>query len=148
LNRDFWEMVEIFDTHLDDKVSQPYKEQPLAQHWARVAKVDEEAGEAIAELILATGQNPRKAMDDAAWDRLLGELADTALTAIYAIQHFTKDAERTAGIVLGKARYHGERAGLIEPVKPEQPPKPPVTDLMAALEASLGRAIADRQAKP
>jgi hypothetical protein len=35
------------DLWLDDAVSDSYKEQPLAQDWARIAKIAEEAGEAI-----------------------------------------------------------------------------------------------------
>jgi len=92
-------VVEAVDEHLDEKVSSVYKEQPLAQHWARVAKEKEEQGEAIAELILATGQNPRKPEDQAAYERLLDELADRALTSIYAIQHFTKDTRVTREVL-------------------------------------------------
>ena len=71
-------------------------------------KVVEEAGEAINALIGISGQNPRKGkysdMDD-----LIGELADVALTGIYAIQHFTKDGDRTLSAILEKARYHKSR---------------------------------------
>ena len=37
-------VVERFDAWLDAKVSDIYKDQPLAQDWARVAKISEEAG--------------------------------------------------------------------------------------------------------
>lgn len=87
-------------THwLDDGVSDLYGAQPLAQHWARVAKTSEEAGEAIEALIAWSGQNPRKPRVDDFVGRakLLDELADVALTAILAIQHFTKDADQTMG---------------------------------------------------
>lgn len=94
--------IEIIDLWLDDKVSPIYKEQPLAQDWARVCKGDEEKGESIAELILATGQNPRKPQDPEANERLLKELADRAITNILAIQHFTKDAFKTEQIVQDK----------------------------------------------
>ncbi len=46
--------VAAVDAWLDDKVGQDYKDQPLAQDWARVCKETEEKGESIAELILAT----------------------------------------------------------------------------------------------
>ena len=88
------EVVRDADVWLDGDVSRPYKGQPLAQHWARVAKVAEEVGEAIEALIGVTGQNPRKGVCADEGD-LLAELADTALTAILAIQHFTKDAGQT-----------------------------------------------------
>lgn len=107
-----WEMVELFDKHLDEGVAEAYKEQPLAQDWARVAKVVEEAGEAVQALIAFTGQNPRKGVYGSQ-DELLDELADTALTAIYAIQHFTKDQYVTAGRIIAKAEYHGRRVGIL-----------------------------------
>lgn len=55
-----WQTIRDADEWLDGSVSHYYKLEPLAQDWARVAKVSEEVGEAIAELIAATGQNPRK----------------------------------------------------------------------------------------
>src|SRR5215469_14711055 len=89
------EGIRVADIWLDEKVSQDYLDSPLAQHWARVAKVTEEHGEAIDALIRWTGQNPRKPLDMSAKHEMLSELADTALTAILAIQHFTKDAKET-----------------------------------------------------
>lgn len=103
------DIVTRVDEVLDKKVSDIYKEQPLAQDWARVAKITEEAGEAIAELILATGQNPRKGIDAHAHKRLLQELADTAMTAVYAIQHFTKDADVTEQYMIDAQIKHESR---------------------------------------
>jgi hypothetical protein len=105
------EIVQAVDYILDDKVSQIYKDQPLAQDWARVTKIGEELGEAIQELILFTGQNPRKSIDSKAYDRLLAELADTAMTGIYAIQHFTKDIRKTTQIMDAAQYKHAERLG-------------------------------------
>lgn len=96
-------IVTRVDQILDSLVSDKYQDQPLAQDWARVAKVTEEIGEAIAELILFTGQNPRKSQDSQAYERLLMELADTSMTAVYAIQHFTKDVQLTA-LIMKKAQ--------------------------------------------
>jgi len=105
-------IVEYVDRILDDNVSALYRNEPLAQDWARVAKVIEEAGEAIAELISYTGQNPRKPHgDSAAYMRMLAELADTAMTPIYAIQHFTKDVELTTGYLIAAQARHYERLG-------------------------------------
>ena len=94
------EVIEKVDQWLDEGVNSQYTEQPLAQDWARVAKVIEELGEAVSEMILFTGQNPRKGIDSDAYDRLLAELGDVALTAVLAIQHFTKNIERTAEIII------------------------------------------------
>lgn len=90
--------VAFIDQWLDDGVAGHYP--AMAQDWARVAKIAEETGEAVSELIAATGQNPRKGEPDPdARERLLVELADVALTAILAIQHFTKDTDTTGWLV-------------------------------------------------
>ena len=101
-------LVEWMDDDLDSNVSAVYLKQPLAQDWARVAKVTEEAGEAVDALIGMTGQNPRKGTYGSPTE-LADELADTALTAMYALQHFTKDRDETMKIVLERARYHKQR---------------------------------------
>src|SRR5215468_1460850 len=91
------EGIRTADLWLDECVSPEYKDQPLAQHWARVAKTKEEKGEAVEKLILWTGQNPRKLRSPAAKHDMLSELADEAMTAILAIQHFTKNTGETDG---------------------------------------------------
>jgi hypothetical protein len=92
------------DTWLDERVGVAYLDDygytNLAQDWARIAKIQEELGEAIAELILWTGQNPRKGKRPEAREKMLKELADTALTAILAIQHFTKDTADTETLLV------------------------------------------------
>jgi NTP pyrophosphatase (non-canonical NTP hydrolase) len=123
-----WQEVREIDKWLDGDVAMAYQHQPLAQDWGRVAKIAEELGEAleamteaateedyarlsamykalgraISALILSTGQNPRKPLDPEAFGAMLDELADVAMTAILAIQHFTKDTEATRDIVMGK----------------------------------------------
>lgn len=106
------DIVVKVDTILDEQVASIYKGQPLAQDWARVAKVAEELGEAIAELILETGQNPRKGADSGAYLRLLNELADTSMTGVYAIQHFTKDVALTEHIMRTAQSKHLTRLEL------------------------------------
>lgn len=78
------------DTWLDEYVSQTYKDQPLAQDWARIAKIGEELGEVVDAYIAYTGQNPRKPAPGAMGD-VMKELTDVAYTAILAMLHFTKD---------------------------------------------------------
>lgn len=102
-------LVESVDFILDRDCGPMYHEQPLAQDWARVCKRDEEHGEAVAELILATGQNPRKGQDDKAARRLLEELADRAMTSVYAMQHFAKDTEVVNNTMLLVMDRHYER---------------------------------------
>lgn len=103
------DQIEDIDFWLDSAVADTYQGQPLAQHWARVAKATEEVGEAIDALIAWTGQNPRKPQRDEAFGELLSELADVALTGIYAIQHFTKDTDKTLRLVAERLAYHHER---------------------------------------
>lgn len=102
------QLVIWMDDDLDGEVADRYYEQPLAQDWARVAKAGEEAGEAIDALIGVTGQNPRKG-EYGSYNDLLNELADVALTGLYAIQHFTKNGDETLDTLMRRARYHRER---------------------------------------
>jgi NTP pyrophosphatase (non-canonical NTP hydrolase) len=96
---EYWPpLIEVIDDWLDCHGATTYQDQPLAQDWARVAKVAEETGEAIDRLIAMTGQNPRKGVCGTR-EELLGELADVALTAILAMQHFTKDSTETFRIL-------------------------------------------------
>ena len=102
------DLIEWMDADLDGNVATEYKSQPAAQDWARVAKVCEEAGEAIDALIGVTGQNPRKGVYSD-WDLLFDELCDVALTGLYALhalQHFTKSADETTDRLIMRARYH------------------------------------------
>jgi hypothetical protein len=96
-----WQIVRQADIWLDDAVSADYQNQPLAQDWARVAKMSEEIGEAIAELISMTGQNPRKPRDSQAYVKFLKEMGDAVITGILGIQHFTKDTELTQEVING-----------------------------------------------
>ena len=94
--------VQAIDEWLDKGVEHmDYGLQPMAQDWARISKVAEELGEAISAFIGATGQNPRKGITNDG-NEVLEELADTAMTAILAIQHFTKDTDTTATILTDK----------------------------------------------
>jgi len=89
-----WPAVEYIDAWLDAAVSADYRDQPLAQDWARTCKVIEELGEAIERLIKFTGQNPRKPSENpqAEWEEFMGEMADVVFTAIFCMQHFAKDS--------------------------------------------------------
>jgi hypothetical protein len=104
------QIVHDVNEWLDAEVGQAYKDQPLALDWLRVAKDSEEKGESIAELILATGGNPRKGSDPEASGRLLKELADRVITPVFAIQHFTQDEQRTWAVVAAGFARAAERA--------------------------------------
>ena len=81
--------VESINAWLDDvNVRTPHEDS------MRVMKVGEEYGEAVAAYIGMTGQNPRKGITHTETDLLL-ELADVAITALCAIQHFTGDQALT-----------------------------------------------------
>ena len=77
----------------------------------RVLKLVEEAGEAAAAYIGMVGQNPRKGVTHSL-DDLLGELADVAITALCAIQHFTRDAAATRAAITDKTERIVTRSGI------------------------------------
>lgn len=67
----------------------------------RVMKIGEEFGEAVAAYIGMTGQNPRKGFTHSRHD-LMMELADVAVAALAAIQHFTQSSAFTKAILASK----------------------------------------------
>lgn len=106
------EIVQIVDAWIDANVGRAYQADSLGQDWARIAKVNEEIGEAIAEFILLTGQNPRKPQDTSP-ERVrafLLEMADAAMTIVYGMQHFTKDVLLTEYYLSQAQAKHFERA--------------------------------------
>lgn len=105
------EAVAMLDEWLDNHVSEWYRQEPLGQHWARIAKVGEEYGEAVAAFIGHTGQNPRKGFTHTRRD-VLDELVDVYITAILAIQHFTKDTAVTEQIISERWEYRKKAAKL------------------------------------
>jgi hypothetical protein len=104
-----WQAIHHVDEWLDREIPPLYKEQPLAQDWARISKVIEELGEVIRAMIAFTGQNPRKPREPEADLKMVDELSDTAMTAILAIQHFTKDTAATREILKRKQAYIYQR---------------------------------------
>lgn len=114
---DLLRIVAEADDWLDGRVSDTYQGQPLAQHWARVSKVVEEAGESIEALIAWTGQNPRKPRVDGYEGRvaLMDELADVVITAVLAIQHFTKDADETTNRLIDRLEFLYRRMKAADP---------------------------------
>lgn len=77
----------------------------------RVLKIIEEAGEAAAAYIGMTGQNPRKGVTHTETD-LLAELADVAVTALCAMQHFTGSASRTELLIIRKVKHIMGRSNI------------------------------------
>lgn len=77
----------------------------------RVLKLVEEAGEAAAAYIGMVGQNPRKGITHTR-EQFLAELADVALAALCAIQHFTRDTETTRRALDAKAAAIIARANI------------------------------------
>jgi len=77
----------------------------------RVLKLLEEAGEAAAALIGVQGQNPRKGVTHTQ-DDLLNELADVAITALCAMQHFTQDEAVTRAHLASKVDGIIKRSGI------------------------------------
>lgn len=82
----------------------------------RVLKLVEEAGEAAAAYIGMVGQNPRKGVTHS-MDDLLSELADVALTALCAMQHFTRVTAASRGVLAAKVAGIIDRADVRPSVK-------------------------------
>jgi NTP pyrophosphatase (non-canonical NTP hydrolase) len=92
----------------------------------RVLKLVEEAGEAAAAYIGMVGQNPRKGVTHTRED-LLNELADVAITALCAIQHFTQDPDETRDVVMAKTAGIIARVPQLTAVGPAQVAAPTPT---------------------
>lgn len=84
----------------------------------RVLKLLEEAGEAATAYLGIVGQNPRKGVTHTLGD-LLDELADVALTALSAMQHFTQDETAVRRVLLAKIDRIIARADI--PTRPDVP---------------------------
>lgn len=78
----------------------------------RVLKLVEEAGEAAAAYIGMVGQNPRKGVTHTR-EQFLDELADVAITALCAIQHFTGNEAETSMTVSRKLVAMLDRIGIV-----------------------------------
>jgi hypothetical protein len=76
-----------------------------------LALIDVTYGRAVAAYIGLTGQNPRKGVTHTSID-LLTELADVAVTALCAIQHFTGNEDVTRGMLASKISQIIKRAGI------------------------------------
>lgn len=81
---------------------------PEADDALRVGKLLEEGGEAMQKYIGWIGQNPRKGVINTKYE-FLEEVADSAMTALCCIQHFTQDIEETFNIMFNRARYVKQR---------------------------------------
>jgi hypothetical protein len=84
---------------------------PEAVLWGRVGKVTEEAGEATAALIGATGQNPRKGHTHDMMD-VVQELLDVAVTALGAVEHITGNQGAALSMLDEKVHNVCSRAGV------------------------------------
>jgi NTP pyrophosphatase (non-canonical NTP hydrolase) len=105
-NWDLFQDVESITEWLDSS-------NPASEHEdsMRVLKLLEEAGEAAAAYIGMVGQNPRKGVTHTK-EQLLDELADVAVTALCAIQHFTQDTYITRELFTGKLRRIVDRKNM------------------------------------
>jgi hypothetical protein len=81
--------------------------------YARLGALSNTAGRAVRAYIGMTGQNPRKGVTHTETDMVF-ELADVAVTALCAIQHFTQDTEVTRAFMAAKLQEIIMRAGIPE----------------------------------
>ena len=93
---------------------------PEALLWGRVAKVSEEAGEAVQALLGALGHNPRKGVHGSLAD-VEYELLDVALAALCSVSHLYRRRGETADPIALLGRHVevvARRAGLSGPPAP------------------------------
>lgn len=84
--------------------------------WHRVAKVAEEAGEALSALLGVTGQNPRKGVTHEV-DDVVEELLDTAIAALGAVEHLRGNTGYALHELLGKVdRVHARATTALIPL--------------------------------
>lgn len=88
-------LIALVDAHLDEAGPQWAKDCPEANMYRRVGKAQLEAAEAMEELSLATGENPRKGRHPEARERMLAELGDTVVAGLLGIQSQLKDTAAT-----------------------------------------------------
>lgn len=84
---------------------------PEAITWGRISKIMEEAGEAVAAYIGATGQNPRKGVTHTT-DDVIEELLDVALTALGAVEHMRGHDGEALYLLNDKIMRVAVRAGV------------------------------------
>lgn len=83
----------------------------IAEAYEALAIISIANGKAAAAYIGMTGQNPRKGITHTETD-LLMELADVAITALCAMQHFTRNADITRGMLASKIAAIISRANI------------------------------------
>jgi hypothetical protein len=125
----------IIDKWLDDYTADEYRRQPLAQDWARISKVAEELGEAVFAFTVATGQNPVYPQTDN-MAVMVQELADTALAAILAMIHFTKNEAMVGAVLIDRVRITSRRM-LDHKVKSSREALRNLPEAIAAQQAML-----------
>lgn len=87
--------IEQADAYLDAAAPPAYRDNPLANRWRRISGGPGcEVHEATEALAAVTGSNPRKGVHGSESD-VLGELGDTAFSALLAIQSQVKDIGAT-----------------------------------------------------
>lgn len=106
--------IRVVSTWIDDTPANRSRD-PEAALWTRVAKVIEEAGEAVAALIGVTGQNPRKGVTHTIND-VRDELLDVAVTALAAVEHIDGNTGSSVpAFLVHVERRHDRLARLLDP---------------------------------
>lgn len=94
---------------------------PEALTWGRMAKLAEETGEVISEMILHTGQNPRKPQQDQ-HDTLIKENLDVAITALGNVEHLNGNDGSSLILLLvhlSSTIARAERNGMAPTLSPD-----------------------------
>lgn len=102
-------MIAYIDRILDKLMAPLCGDSELALDMARIYKVHEERGETAEAFVGWRGLNPRKGVTHTR-EQVLEELADWALTPIYAMTHLTKDTQEVERALISAMLKHYRRA--------------------------------------
>lgn len=95
-----------FSQHIDD--NQPLSAPSEARTWARMAKIGEQAGEALGDHIRAKGQNVLKEDLEVSHEDVADRVLSVAFTALATYEHLTGHQGRALGALRAKIAAMGE----------------------------------------
>jgi hypothetical protein len=103
-------MIKAFSDWVDTSPANAGRDRE-ALMWHRTAKVSEESGEVIDEVIKAVGGNPRKPVTGN-YDAVIKELYDTANAALSAVVHLRGTADGLLDGLAAHVEAVNDRVGL------------------------------------
>lgn len=101
------ELLTEFSEHIDER--QPLSAPKEAVTWARLAKVSEQAGEALGDHIRAKGQNVLKEDLEVTHEKVADRVLSVAFSALATYEHLTGNQGKALTALLANIQYmHGK----------------------------------------